>query len=151
MAATKTGRKRLRLKGFDYQEAGCSYFLTICATHHAPSLLTAETVKAVEISLAKMRALGALVHCYCLMPDHIHLLISLADYPKGVTELVRGFKTTASRRAGRPLWQRSFHDHILRPSENPEEVCRYILGNPIRKGLATDFGQWPYGKMLDPL
>jgi len=144
-------RKPLRLKGFDYGEAACSYFVTICANKKRPLLIEPCAVQAIEQAIAKTRELGALVHCYCIMPDHLHMLISLADCGRNMSRLIHGFKYTASRRAGRPLWQRSFHDHILRPSENPEEVCLYILENPIRKELANDFGRWPYGKMLDPL
>jgi putative transposase len=144
-------RKPLRLKGFDYRETACSYFITICADKKYPALIEPSTAQAIEQSIAKTREFGALVYCYCIMPDHLHMLLSLAGCDRNLSQLIHGFKYTASRRAGRPLWQRSFHDHILRPAENPEEICRYILENPIRKGLASDFDQWPYGKMFDPL
>jgi putative transposase len=144
-------RKSLRLKGFDYGEAACSYFVTICADKQLPLLVEPRAIQAIEQSISKTREFGALVHCYCIMPDHLHMLISLVNCGRNMSRLLHGFKYSASRKAGRRLWQRSFHDHILRPSENPKEICRYILENPIRKGLVADFNQWPYATMFDPL
>jgi len=144
-------RKLLRLKGFDYAEPGCSYFVTICAAERGRPLLGTKVIGAIKESIQRIRDLGALVHCYCIMPDHLHFLISLSDSGKSLPNLIRGFKYRVSRAVGRPIWQRSYYDHILRPSEEAEDICRYILENPIRKGLACDFDQWPHAEMLDAL
>ena len=37
------------------------------------------------------------------------------------------------------LWQRSYHDHVLRKEEELEEAALYILNNPVRKGLVDDY------------
>jgi hypothetical protein len=31
-----------------------------------------------------------------------------------------------------------------------EEVVRYVLDNPVRKGLVKDWREWPYAKIVDP-
>jgi len=52
---------------------------------------------------------------------------------------------------GRPggLWQIGFHDRILRPTERPEVIAAYIVGNPVHKGLIRDGERWPW-VYLDP-
>ena len=55
---------------------------------------------------------------------------------KGV---VQGFSPAPSR-----LWQASYYDHVLRKEEDIMDVARYILNNPVRKGLATHFMEYKH-------
>ena len=55
-----------------------------------------------------------------------------------LTEIVRAFKTWSSRKInaarrtpGLPVWQRSFHDHIIRDDNDLERVRNYIFENPM--------------------
>jgi len=52
--------------------------------------------------------------------------------------MVRGFKGVATRRVnvlrrtpGMPLWQRGYHDHIVRDGADLDRIRQYILDNPI--------------------
>ena len=78
------------------------------------------------------------MHAYCLMPDHLHFLVSVED---GVSlqEFVRNFKQTSGyelkRRLGEEAWQISYYDHILRREEAMEDVASYIWSNPVNSGL----------------
>lgn len=61
----------------------------------------------------------------------------------GLTEIIRAFKTFSARRInisqdtqGRPVWQRSFHDHIIRNDREFDRIRQYIINNPI--GWDTD-------------
>ena len=50
--------------------------------------------------------------------------------------IVRTFKATVTRRAGRELsssniWQRNYYEHILRDQADYERVASYILDNPL--------------------
>jgi hypothetical protein len=42
------------------------------------------------------------------------------------------------------LWQKSYHDHILRKEEAVADVVRYILENPVRAGLVDSIGEYPH-------
>jgi hypothetical protein len=42
------------------------------------------------------------------------------------------------------LWEMSYYDHILRPSEPIEEVACYIWWNPVRKRLCSSPQEFPY-------
>lgn len=144
-------RKSIRLKGFNYSNTHHSYFITICAYHRKPHLIQSDVSASIKASIEEARALHALIHCYCIMPDHLHLLMSLYTCGHSLSNMIRGLKWRVSKQFSFPVWQSRFRDDILRPEDDPTEVCRYILENPIRAGLAETFGEWPHAAMLDPL
>lgn len=43
-----------------------------------------------------------------------------------------------------PVWAAAFHDHALRQGEAVRSAANYVIANPVRAGLATDIGAWPY-------
>jgi len=49
---------------------------------------------------------------------------------------------------GKRLWQRSYYDHIVRKVESLEEICEYILDNPVRKGLVKNCQEYPYSSLF---
>ncbi len=88
---------------------------------------------------------GALVFAYCFMPDHVHLVLQIPA-AGSVVEFVKEFKQRTGyafkRATGRLLWQKSYHDHVLRRDEDLLAACRYVFANPVRAGLvdrADDF------------
>jgi REP element-mobilizing transposase RayT len=87
--------------------------------------------------------------CWVLMPDHWHGVLELGHYePLG--DLVRRFKSITAlevnrdRRATGSVWASGFHDHALRFEEDLVGVARYVVANPIRAGLASRVGDYPY-------
>ena len=52
-----------------------------------------------------------------------------------LSAVVGAFKSLAAHEAGRPLWQRSFHDHVIRDEEDLARLRRYIGENPARWSL----------------
>ena len=59
----------------------------------------------------------------------------------GLTEIIRAFKTFSAYRInelqdthGSPVWQRSFHDHIIRNDDELNRIRQYIITNPIDWG-----------------
>jgi REP element-mobilizing transposase RayT len=88
-----------------------------------------------------------LVHAYCLMPDHLHLIAQVAD--QSLIKALGAFKsftTTRSWKHGHigPLWQDSFYDHGIREVEDFDETARYLLDNPARLGLVADSNDYPW-------
>jgi REP element-mobilizing transposase RayT len=90
------------------------------------------------------------------MPDHLHLLVRLAPTDATLGEIIGAFKRFTTRQSWKlgyegALWQSRYYDHILRRSEHGEKVARYILANPVRKGLVETGGEYPYSGCLDPM
>lgn len=150
-------RKRLRLADFNYADPNYIYFATICARYPTrPFLndaLAQEVIKAIHWSREHQRWV---VYCYCLMPDHLHLVLSPGPAGMSLSECFRAFKRWTTRKTwehgvhGR-LWQRSWYDHIARKDEDVLAMCRYVLANPVRKGLVENPEDWPFSGMPDPL
>jgi len=80
------------------------------------------------------------------MPNHVHLLALNVD--GSLLDLMRQFKGRKSTRLrGRvksPVWQRSFHDHILRRNEDINRTVLYLLENPVRAGLVRKWTEYPW-------
>jgi putative transposase len=82
------------------------------------------------------------------MPDHCHIVLLAAAANSDLVAFVRGFKANAVvalRHHGlHDLWQKGFHDHILRSSYEVAAATAYIFENPIRAGLASTVYDWPF-------
>jgi putative transposase len=87
------------------------------------------------------------VHAYCVMKDHVHLLV------RGLEERtdLRGFMKDLKQRTGwwfrrdrdARLWQVSYYDHVLRPEEGTAGVLAHIVNNPVRDGLVAAPLEYP--------
>ncbi|HET7931791.1 MAG TPA: transposase [Rhodanobacteraceae bacterium] len=87
------------------------------------------------------------VHAWVLMPDHMHVLLSLED-DESLSQLMRRVKAVSARavhaitRSSQPVWSRAFHDHALRSDEAVMDAARYVIGNPVRAGLVDSIWKW---------
>ncbi|KOQ73350.1 REP-associated tyrosine transposase [Stenotrophomonas maltophilia] len=92
---------------------------------------------------------------WVVMPDHLHWLAQLRG--KSLGYCVQRLKARSSflinqhrGRAG-AVWHAGYYDHAIRSEESLRRQARYILGNPVRAGLATRLGQYPHGWCQWPL
>ena len=73
---------------------------------------------------------------YVIMPNHIHGILLLTDAEAGrarpLPVIVGSFKSAASRRVGRAIWQRSYWDHVIRNENELNCMRHYIEDNPLR-------------------
>ena len=82
---------------------------------------------------------------YVIMPDHLHMIIYLFDdknifggtsrtpSPTNavIPSLISALKRFVNKKIGFNIWQRSYHDHIIRNEKEFLEICAYIDNNPI--------------------
>lgn len=151
-------RKHIHLRNFDYNNSSFVYFITIRTANNQPYLLNERVAKVITDELEFRRINKEIkLFCYCIMPDHIHILLSLTDrYQKSLQNLVSAFKRYTTRVTNelfsiKPLWQKNFYDHVVRKEELLLEITEYILNNPVRKGIVSNWEEYPYGRMVDPL
>jgi len=146
-----------RLAGFDFADPDHAYFLTICSRYNTAPFTDARLAQEVVASLDWLRAnRGLLLYAYCLMPDHLHLLLRPGDRQRHLGALMGAFKSFTTRQSWRlgyrgPLWQARYYDHIVRRSEDGTHIAQYILENPVRKGLVQEADAYPWSGMPDPL
>jgi hypothetical protein len=82
------------------------------------------------------------------MPDHLHLLINPSQ-ETSIVDFVRDFKGRSTRLAWQhghrgKIWQARFYDHFLRKDEDIETVVHYILNNPVRAEIVSDWRAYPF-------
>jgi REP element-mobilizing transposase RayT len=84
---------------------------------------------------------------YCFMPDHVHLVLFGNTHAANSLRAVELFKQMTGywlkRNYPRIKWQKGFRDRILRESEIAA-VVRYALNNPVRRGLVTQWREYPF-------
>ena len=147
-------RKRNRLENYDYSSCG-AYFITVCtlkkqncfwenvgAIIDRPQDVELSTYgKIVDQAIKNIPSAypALLLESYVIMPNHIHLLLRVCADEYGrplvaptMSRVVKQLKGVVSKQAGISIWQKSFHDHIIRNREDYEEHLRYIYENPMR-------------------
>jgi putative transposase len=149
-------RKNHRLKGFDYS-LPFAYFVTICAKDKR-EIFRNDTLNIEIINCLKEERdkTGVKIFAYCLMPDHLHLLISPLDSMMNVSNFIGSFKSKTTKigwkfEIGDKMWQGRFYDHIVRRSESLKKICEYMLNNPVRKKLVENWEDYKFGGLLDPV
>lgn len=74
---------------------------------------------------------------FVIMPDHLHGILVFESQVRSLAEIVGLFKAASSREINRArespggvVWQRSFHDRIIRNDQALWSIRRYIDENP---------------------
>jgi len=151
--ARKKRRNTLRLRHLDYASSR-AYFITVCAADGRCAFSDTRTAeKALEV-LKKARERNSYkIYAYCLMPDHLHLLVNPGDSGVAVSRFLQTFKSQTGywykREHEGNLWQRGFYDHVVRKSEDLAKIAQYILNNPVRKNLTENADDYPFSGMWD--
>ena len=129
---------------------GCRwYFVTIC-THQRRTYFRLKSDAEWLLRLLKDESAknSFQVRAYCLMPDHLHLLLQGISLNADLMQFIAIFKQRTTHnfwtRKRKLLWQLSFYDHILRSSDAPADVAWYIWMNPVRAGLALRTEDYPF-------
>jgi REP element-mobilizing transposase RayT len=85
---------------------------------------------------------------YTIMPNHVHLVISLKEQIN-LHEVLHSLKRHTARDCNKLLnrtgafWQHESYDHVIRDGEFGRIVF-YVLRNPVKAGLCKKFSDWPY-------
>ena len=140
-------RKSPRIPGYDYAKENY-YFVTICAHEKRCIFGSAErlsafgSIAAEELSRIPERFPGVKIDKSAVMPNHIHAIIVIGcenrkiplpslnvvvgQYKSGVTRRIHELDPDAT------VWQRSYHDHVIRDRAGYEKIWQYIDTNPQR-------------------
>ncbi len=85
---------------------------------------------------------------YCLMPNHVHLIL-VPQHENGLrgalSEAHRQYTRMINFRQGwrGHLWQERFHSFPMDDS-HVHAAVRYVELNPVRAGLVSNVGEWPW-------
>ncbi len=158
-------RKTVRLQRYDYSTPG-TYFVTICthdrkcflsdvsegAIHESPGTRLTDAGRCVQNAIGTLPARfpNLTLDKYVIMPNHIHLLLSIAD-ERAIHEsplrqerkrsllgqIVGYLKMNSSKQIHSfapelQVWQRSYYEHVIRGEEDYREIWEYIDSNPAK-------------------
>ena len=89
------------------------------------------------------RTNGEWYPCLALvMPDHVHFIAAFAA-DAAMDRTLANWKRFLARKCG-IVWQKGFFDHRLRNEEERVEKWRYVVNNPVAKGLCDAIEDWPF-------
>jgi putative transposase len=142
----------VRIADFDYT-GNVDIHLVLCAFEGSPFDNTETAASVCESIEFYCDKLGYRLYGYCLMPDHLHALLSPADSGRPLRDWLRDFKSYTTNRyrkktGKRRLWQESGYDHVCRTEETAERILTYIVNNTVRAGLVERWMDWPWTKVF---
>ncbi len=147
-------RKPSRLKNYDYSTNG-AYFITICINDRKNLFWNDVGANCVRQSDIQLSAIGnavkhqiekwnttydnVYVDKYVIMPNHLHLIVCISadgnrrtQFAPTISRMVKQFKGAVTKQIGIQIWQRSFHDHIIRDEKDYFKIWEYIENNPLK-------------------
>lgn len=90
------------------------------------------------------REFGCRIYAYCLMTNHVHLIVDPGKNPESLALLMKRVAGRQTRyvnkledRSG-SLWEGRYKSSIISTKEYLPACCRYIELNPLRAGMVTD-------------
>ena len=135
-------RKNPRLRGYDYTQPNW-YFVTICT--HEKRYIFGEPGRPSGFGRIAGDAFGEIskhfpavqIDKFVVMPNHVHAIIHvkaagtdlplvLGQYKAFVTKQIHAVSPNCK------VWQTSFHDHVIRNSQDYRRIWEYIDTNPVR-------------------
>lgn len=147
-------RKPNRLKAHDYSTPG-AYFITICTEDRknffwenvGASIARPEAVvlsdqgKIVDTAICNIPKCYPVITVdkYTIMPNHIHLLLQIHADQYGsavqvppISVVIQQMKGYVTKQLGYSIWQKLFHDHVIRNERDYQMIWNYIEGNPMK-------------------
>ena len=129
------------------------HFLTFCTYHR---WVLPEQVRSLVLDSCRHDD-GAKIELQIavVMPDHVHMIftplvneqrteiVSLAEIMDAIKGASAHKINQALGRKGR-VWQPESFDHVLRSSENLDQKIQYLLDNPVRRGLVSQWQEYPW-------
>ena len=147
-------RKRTRLPQANYANPSRICSVTVAVRKRRPvfsdSSLASEAVSILR-ALAEARAVR--VFAFCVMPDHVHLVLSPSE-TCSVSTFVGQFKNLVLRASWKlglvgSFWQEGFWDHFVREEEDLRTVVEYVLANPVPTGIVNDWRSYRFCGSLE--
>ena len=147
-------RKPNRLRNFDYSLPG-AYFITICTADRKKlfwdnSCLLPAVSEDIPLSPWGQVVASAILNIpehypavsldrYVVMPNHVHLLLQIHTDANGrviptppISKIIQQLKGYCTKQIGVPIWQKLFHDHVIRGEKDYAMIWEYIENNPHR-------------------
>ena len=155
-------RKNNRLEFYDYSQNGAYFVTICTkdkqkifwnnqpysvgdGAHDVPQIRLSVYGKIVNDEIIKSNEIYNYIKVekYVIMPNHIHLIINVQNVDKGTSrapsrtnEIIPSFismlKRFTNKKCGEKIWQRSYHDHVIRNQADYNRIWEYVDTNAIK-------------------
>jgi 1-hydroxy-2-methyl-2-(E)-butenyl 4-diphosphate synthase len=77
---------------------------------------------------------------WCIMPNHVHVLVKLAQNEE-LEKILHSWKSFTSHEINKrngttgSIWQKESYDHLIRDGEDFKNQIDYVLTNPVKAGF----------------
>ena len=113
-------------------------------------LESSEAKKIVASSILFFEGKCFQVICYCIMSNHVHLIINTLHFPnKPLGDFLGSIKKYSAKHINNHLgckgtfWQSESYDHVIRSRNELAETISYVINNPVKAGCCDDWKSWP--------
>jgi putative transposase len=109
----------------------------------------AEIAELVEAALLHFDGDRYRLLAWCLMPNHVHVVIDI-QAGASLTTIVGSWKSFSARRANERLgrtgafWDPDYFDRYMRDEGHLARTIDYVEQNPVKVGLVEASGDWPW-------
>ena len=112
-------------------------------------LRDARVAELVQNALLHFDSVSYRLLAWCVMPNHVHVLIEQSD-AHSIGAIVRSWKSYTARRANAVLrrsgsfWMEDYHDRYIRDGVHFARARAYIEANPVKARLVATASEWRF-------
>ncbi len=119
------------------------------AGHGACLLVKSEHARVVQEILIKGHGTKYKLIDWCIMPNHVHVLVRLLD-EISLGKIIKHWKAPSAilinRAEGKSgsLWMADYYDRLIRDLDHFHDAKAYIRNNPVKAGLCEKPEEWEF-------
>ena len=108
-----------------------------------------DVARIVRSTLLKFDGQRYGLHAWCIMPNHVHALVTPAPTIT-LSALLHTWKSFSAKQANRVLgrsgafWMQEYFDRYIRDEDHFVSAVEYIHNNPVAAGLCASPPDWPF-------
>jgi putative transposase len=140
---------------------GASYFFTLTLQNRQSDLLICK-IKELRVAFQRvMKTYPFTIDGIVVLPEHIHMTITLPPGDTNYSQRISFIKSTFSRqieptefvnssrqaKGERGIWQCRFWEHLIRDLQDYEKHLDYIHYNPVKHGHVKSPSEWPHSSI----
>lgn len=90
------------------------------------------------------------VYCFCIMPNHFHIVFRHLENSRDIDQIMKSIKGFSAREINKLLnrkgsiWQSESFDHIVRDEDELYRIINYVIMNPVKAGLVENWRDWNF-------
>ncbi|MDZ7765547.1 MAG: transposase [Melioribacteraceae bacterium] len=91
-----------------------------------------------------------LAYCFCIMPNHFHIIFRQLENARSIDKIMKSIKGFSAREINKLLnrkgsiWQSESFDHIVRDEDEFYRDMNYVFMNPVKAGLVENWRDWKF-------